>query len=273
MFEAALHPHDNQRTQRLVFAGLVALSATSAVLAGIWSLERLQVDRVGSPEISALDVTQISLLAPPEVAKPPPAPPEQDSPAAAAGAAASRESLEEDIDSPRQASESAPVDTPTTIPEPGSHAKIPGPARCPGGVCASGGGSGLTGVGTGECVGPSCSPTGGGTGSGGAGSDASVPVKFEALTCRVCPDPDPAKLRRTAAGLRKGRGEVRIRFCVGRDGRVESRSVKTRRSYGDAAVDRIAAQAVEGWRFDPMTIDGERRRACSEAHFRIRFDG
>ncbi|MCA9683416.1 MAG: TonB family protein [Myxococcales bacterium] len=267
MFEAVLPTHDRQRTQRLLLAGLIALAGTSATLATTWTLERLIVDRVGPPE-ARFDLAQLSFLPPPPVAKPPP-PPEIE------GGAAGGESDRRDPAPSRPVADEGPSE-----PEPKSIGKIPEPDRgfsglppagfCPGGICPAK----ATGTGTGTCVGIHCKkgPGGGGTGIGtGSGGGAPRTVPFSAMSCLACVDPDPAELRKTAAGIRQQGGKVVVHFCVDRNGKVEAGSLRIKQSFGDAAVDAIAKKAVGTWRFSPMEIDGEARRACSDARFSIQF--
>lgn len=83
---------------------------------------------------------------------------------------------------------------------------------------------------------------------------------------------DQARLRQASAGLRKRSGTVLVQFCVDTRGHVEPGSVEISRSFGDPAVDDIARATVGRWRFAPMKVDDQPRRACSQAQFDIRFN-
>jgi TonB family protein len=269
MFETMLHAADpdHQRIQRLALAALIALGSTSAAFASLWTLDRLQIDRIGGPASPDLELVQLSLLPPPPVIEPPPPPPDMSSSAASsAGSADAVETLEEESPDSR-------FDTPIAndeIPDPvAGKSGIPGipdlfgSAACPGGVCVGPPGPG---PGTGDCTGPAC-------GASSVRPDpAPTQVAFSALNCLACRDPDQAELRKTASSLRKRDGAVVARFCVDTRGHVEADSVAITRSFGDSAVDRVARGAVLRWRFSPMKVAGVPRRACSEARFNIRFD-
>ena len=97
-------------------------------------------------------------------------------------------------------------------------------------------------------------------------------MKFDALRCLACADPDQAALRKLAGSVMQRRGQVGVRFCVDVHGRVEKSSIKVTSSYGVSAVDRVTTTAIEGWRFSPLKLAGKPHRACSRAEFNIRFD-
>jgi TonB family protein len=267
MFEATLHSAhpDRQRVQGLILATGIAVTASATMLAAWWTLDRLVIDRVGGPD-SSLEIAEFSLLPPPPVPDPPPPPDEIDP--APSNAPSSSGATATIPDEPGGASpgDPEPSETISKIAEPGGDGGIPTRGGCPASVCGSGPIAGPPSTGGGSCTGPAC---------GVAPARPDPPpaeVEFSALRCLACADPDQAKLRRTASGMRRRLGSVAIRFCVDPRGRVEASSLEITRSYGDSAVDRIARAAVAKWRFAPMTVAGKARRACSVARFQIRFD-
>jgi TonB family protein len=265
-FEATLSSAapDRQRIQRLCFSTLISVGLTVGGLAGSWALEQLGVERVGGPR-STFELVEFSLLAPKPI-DPPPPPPIIDDPVVGGGVGdpgPKRDQIEETMSASIEAA--APS---KRIPDIGSRATggVPTGAGCPGGRCGSGfiPGSPIPGEGPG-CVGPHCSV---------AKRPEPPPAKvaFSALHCLACSDPDRAELRRTASSMRKQGGGVALRFCVDVRGRVDADSIVVTESFGDADVDRITRAAVSNWRFKPMQVAGEPRRACSETRFRITFD-
>jgi len=262
MFEATLSSTqpDRLRTQRLMLATLITVGVTAAGIAGSWSLERLDIDRVGGPR-STFELVEYSLLAPKPIEPPPPPDIIDDGKTADGGGPAIEDIVEKQTD--------LVVAAPSNrIPDIGSKGDggIPdggGAGNCRPPLCGLGTNAALTGGGS--CVGPHC---------GVAQKVAPPPaeVSFSAMHCLVCPDPDRAQLRRTASSMRKRGGNVELRFCVNERGRVEADSIDITRSFGDVDVDRITRSAVAGWRFKPMQVAGEPRRACSETIFRITFD-
>lgn len=263
-FEATLPSTapDRQRIQRLCFATLISVGLTAGGLVGSWALEQLGVERVGGPN-ATFELVELSLLAPKPIDPPPPPPPDITPVVDGGGDPGPKlESIEE---TPTAGIEAALPSN--RIPDIGSPGKggIPTPTGmgCLPGLCGNNNQtSSLTGKG---CVGPHC---------GVAERPAPPPAKvaFSALHCVACSDPDRSELRRTAASMRKRAGSVSLRFCVDVRGKVEAGSIDVTESFGDADVDRIARAAVSGWRFKPMQIAGEPRRACSETEFRITFD-
>jgi TonB family protein len=262
MFEttlAAAQP-DRLRTHRLIFATLISVGMTTFGLAGSWTLDRLDIDRVGGPR-SSFELVEYSLLAPKPV-DPPPPPPEVESRTEGGDPGPVRDMLDE------PPSDAGPDIAPPTnrIPDIGSKGdgRIPtiGGGACPPHICGIGTNTATTGNG---CVGPHC-------GVSQKPDPAPAEVSFSALHCLACSDPDRAQLRRTASSMRKRGGDVALRFCVDERGRVEAGSIDVTESFGDIEVDRIARAAVAGWRFKPMQIAGAPRRACRETHFRITFD-
>lgn len=273
MFEATLYTAelDRSRLQRLTFAAAIAIAATTAGIASMWTLDQLHIDRISGPS-QQLELAQFSILPPPPPVVPPPPPPgdgdgdiedQKVSDPAPTSKREQPESLDAD-DSPSK------IPTrPTNIAAPPSQG-IPGVGQsgCPGGVCQ---GMGKTGPGgKPPCAPPLCSY-----------SNSSAPpipsgppkeVEFSALRCLACADPDRAALRKTTASAQGRAGKVSARFCVDAGGRVEAKSITISRSYGDAAVDRIVRSTIEGWRFSPMKVGNQARRACSSVSFNIRFD-
>jgi TonB family protein len=264
MFEATLTSAapDRQRTQRLLFATLISIGVTTAGLAGSWVLERMGIDRVGGPR-STFELVEFALLAPKPIDPPPPPPDET----IVNGGGGDPGPKLEDIVEPTPAVADVESALPSNrIPDIGSSGKggIPTGAGCPGGICGSGPPSALFGSGNG-CVGPHCVVA-------KRPDPAPAEVAFTALQCLACSDPDRAELRRTASSMRKRDGSVALRFCVDVRGRVDADSIDVTDSFGDVEVDRIIRATVSGWRFKPMQVGGEARRACSERRFRITFD-
>lgn len=263
MFEATLSSAepDRQRIHRLLFATLISVGVTTAGLAGSWALERLDIDRVGGPR-STFELVEFSLLAPKPI-DPPPPPPKNE--VIVGGDGGDPGPKIEDIEDPMDAEIDPTISLPSKrIPDIGSRGdgRIPTGGGCPGGICGTG--PITQGPGNG-CVGPHCSVA-------KRPDPAPTEVAFSALQCLACSDPDRAELRRTASSLRKRGGDVALRFCVDARGRVEAGSIDVTESFGDIDVDRITRAAVSRWRFKPMQVGGEARRACSETHFRITFD-
>lgn len=271
MFEATLYTADpdRQRLQRLTLAAAIALAATTVMLASAWSLERMHIDRLAGPA-QQFELLQLSLL-PPKLIDPPPPPPVIHPKGGDAGPSQSATETKPDDPKPLEVdSDPSPTDPkPPTDAGPLTHGNtIPdfgGGIGCPGGTCLNNHKTAETET---PCVGPLCGNHGGST----ANDVAPKEVEFSALRCLACADPDRAALRKTAASLQARDGTVVARFCVDLSGRVEPNSIKIERSHGDAAVDQITRAAIEGWRFSPMKVGNQTRRACSRAKFNIRFD-
>jgi TonB family protein len=267
-FEATLSSAapDRQRIQRLCVSSLISVGLTVGGLAGSWALEQLGVERVGGPR-STFELVEFSLLAP-KIIDPPPPPPDIEP--IVAGGVGDPGPTREHIEEPMSVGIEAAMPS-KRIPDIGSRGDggVPIGAGCPAGLCGSGPGSSIPGSsipGQGPgCVGPHCSV---------AKRPEPPPAKvaFSALHCLACSDPDRAELRRTASSSRKQGGGVALRFCVDVRGRVDADSIVVTESFGDDDVDRITRAAVSNWRFKPMQIAGEPRRACSETRFRITFD-
>lgn len=272
MFEATLYTADldRPRLQRLIFAAAIAIAATTAGIASMWTLDQLHIDRISGPS-QQLELAQFSMLPPPPVVPPPPPPDDGDQedqkPVDPVSPSERQQSVSPDADDSLDAD-----DSPTEIPEPRT---IAGPRRqgipdlgggCPGGVCQ---GVAKTGGGGPPCIGPLC-----GSRSTSPSIQSSPPkeVEFSALRCLACANPDRAALRKTTAGVQGREGKVTARFCVDASGRVEANSISIQRSYGDAAVDRIVRSTIKAWRFSPMKVGNQARRACSSVSFNIRFD-
>ncbi len=266
MFEATLSSAqpDRLRTQRLMLATLISVGMTAAGLAGSWTLDRLGVDRVGGPR-SSFELVEYSLL-PPKPIDPPPPPPEDRLVETQAGGPDSIDDIEDIVEKSSEIAVAPPINK---IPDIGSAGQgsvgVPdgGGGKCRPPLCGLATNSAL--IGGDGCVGPHC-------GVDRKPDPPPAEVSFSAMTCTVCPDPDRAQLRRTASGMRKRAGGVELRFCVDARGRVESGSIDISKSFGDAEVDRIARSTIAGWRFKPMQVAGQPRRACSETTFRITFD-
>jgi TonB family protein len=268
-FEATLSSAapDRQRIQRLCFATLITVGMTTSGLAGSWALEQLGIERVGGPR-STFELVEFSLLAPKPIDPPPPPPRLDTSSDIASGGQVGpkRESIEEQTISNLSSTDIDSTEPSKRIPDIGTSGsgRIPSSTGigCPAGIC----GSSLIPSTNGDgCVGPQC-------GVAKRPDRPPAEVSFSALHCLACSDPDRAELRRTASSLRKQGGNVALRFCVDVHGRVDTSSIDVTDSFGDAEVDRITRAAVSRWRFKPMQIAGEPRRACSETHFRITFD-
>lgn len=264
MFEATLYTADldRQRLQRLTLAAAIALAATTTALASVWTLDRLQVDRIHGPA-QQLELAQLSLLPPLKLIEPPPPPPVIES---GGGLNAVTATIDRDEDKLIDIDHGSDLSTPPSNTGASKGGGIPGPGvvGCPTGIC----GGALDGIGK-PCVGPQCV-----IGDPFPKVDDAPPkqVEFSALRCLACADPDRTALRKTMASAQGREGNVVARFCVDTRGRVESKSIVLTQSYGDAAVDRIVRAAIEKWRFSPMKVGNQPRRACSSTKFKIRFD-
>lgn len=275
MFEARLYTAepDRQRLQRLTLAAAIAIAATSTALASVWTLDRLHIDRITGPT-QQFELAHLSLLPPPKPVTPPPPPELVEQTGGVinqSGGTIDREQSKPlDIEEPSDsvldripARNEAARNEATS--KRGSIPDLGGGLGCPASVCTQT----QTGPGNGPgCVGPHCVGKQAGVGD----QSAPTEVEFSALRCLACADPDRAALRKTTASVQGRQGRVVARFCVDVRGRVDSSSVKIERSFGDAAVDRITRSAIEKWRFSPMKVGNQPRRACSRAEFHIKFD-
>jgi TonB family protein len=272
MFEATLYTADldRPRLQRLTLAAAIAITTTTAAIASMWTLDRMHIDRIVGPA-QQFELAQFSLLPPPPVTPPPPPPdvidggdddPDDRDERKAPDPISTKDTETLDVDN-------APSEIPPPRTITGAGTGIPdllgNGGGCPGGVC--------NGLNTGKHGGPPClGPHCGMTGTPPIKDAAPTEVEFSALRCLACADPDRAALRKTSASMQGREGKVVARFCVDVRGRVEASSIEIDRSYGDAAVDRIVRAAIKGWRFSPMKVGNQPRRACSSASFNIRFD-
>ncbi|MFO7566628.1 MAG: energy transducer TonB [Enhygromyxa sp.] len=274
MFEATLHAADpdRQRLQHLTLAAAIAIAASAAAAASVWTLERLNIDRIGGPA-QKLELAHLSLLPPPKPVAPPPPPPELRESNSGAGPTSTAAAVTKpSVESLTEQAPSATSPRESKLDVGSQDRGIPdfnaGPG-CPGGLCL---GSEHRGETT-PCLGPRCGTDDTISGSGSGSADpAPAEVEFSALRCLACGDPDRAALRKTAAATQRRNGKVVARFCVDHSGRVEARSIEISRSHGDPAVDRITTAALQRWRFSPMKVGNTPRRACSSATFNIRFD-
>lgn len=274
MFEATLYTADldRPRLQRLTLAAAIAIAATTAGIASMWTLDQLHIDRISGPS-QQFELAQFSMLPPPPPVVPPP-PPGDDG-----GDTEDQKPSDPVPTNEREPPESLDADdSPSEIPQPRTIAAprtqgIPGLGQsgCPGGVCQ---GVAKTGPGIGVPCGPPICSSSSSSNSSTRGIESGSPkeVEFSALRCLTCADPDRAALRKTTASVQGREGKVSARFCVDAGGRVEGNSISIERSYGDAAVDRIVRATIKGWRFSPMKVGNQARRACSSVSFNIRFD-
>lgn len=261
MFEATLQAADpdRQRLHRLTLAAAITVASTATAFASVWTLDRLQIDRLGGPS-QKFEIAHLSLLPPPKPVEPPPPPGDvvDESESSEVTNSPAKPNL---VESPSEVSER------TSRPTSGSSGR--GIPAGPGISGPGGSGPGIPGLGgdrgpirydkIGDDFGQKDDP-------------APTEVDFSALRCLYCADPDRAELRKTPAAKQRRNGTVALRFCVDRAGRVEARSIKVSRSHGDAAVDRIVTAALTRWRFSPMKVGNEPRRACSSTVFNIHFD-
>jgi protein TonB len=250
------------RSSRLMLASVIACSSLAIAAAFALTLERMSILRMPGPKTS-YELASVVIAEPPKVAEPPAKP---DDPPAANGEFDGPTTP--DHPSPKSAilEDGGDPSSPTIGSTGGGASGIPGGPPggkpCPAGICAKG----PVGIPGGLCIGPNCKKT------ATSKPPPPKPLPFSSLGCIACADPSQDALRRTAAGIRKSSGTNVTRFCVDASGRVEASSVATESSHGDPAIDRLCRDAVKGWRFTPTKVDGEGRRACSEATFRIRFE-
>jgi TonB family protein len=258
MFEATLQAAspDHQRFQRLMLASMIALASTTSALAIAWTLERMHIDRIAGP-VQKFELAHLSLLPPPKLIEPPPPPPIIEDRGGDGGGSPDPTV----VDDTEPAITGAIDEVPTKLLEPPRKGLV---------------GQGILGppIGCPACVGPDSADRTGYPLPPIAKRPESPPteVEFSALRCLACADPDHDALRKTTSGLRGSTGTVSVRFCVDVRGRVEADSIEIEESFGDAAVDRITRTAVGRWRFSPMKVGNQPRRACSRAEFNIRFD-
>lgn len=261
-FAAALDaPVSDSRSSRLAFATVVVCSGLALACMLALVLERMVVKRVAGPR-TRIEFAAAAIADPPKPVEPPERPREVDpDPDELAGGAVRTvtPAIVEDAKGERAGDEVA-----GEVPGKG----IPGPSLggspCLGPMCGKPAIPGLpSGIGTGTCIGPHCK-----TGK----AKPPAPLSLDAMQCLACPDPSDAALRKTVGGRDKRGGTNVTSFCVDERGRVEADSISTRRSHGDPTIDRLCREAVAGWRYSPTKVDGQARRACSEATFRIRFE-
>lgn len=262
MFAATLDASSSDvRASRLALATILVCSGLALACTLALVLERMVVMRVAGPR-TRIDFAAAAIAEPPKPIEPPEPPRhiEPDEQAAGLPSVAPPAIVEitEDVEGGERGGDELA----------GEGRGIPGPSRggssCVGPMCGKPAIPGLaSGIGSGLCVGSHCKP---------GKAKPPAPLSLDAMQCIACPDPSDAALRKTTAGLAKRTGTNVTSFCVDARGRVEADSIDTRRSHGDPTIDRLCREAVAGWRFSPTKVDGEARRACSEATFRIRFE-
>jgi TonB family protein len=254
------------RSSRLMFASVIACSSLAIAAAFALTLERMSIFRVQGPK-TTFELAAVVIAAPPPVADPPPKPEEIAAASSDQGGMSTPSREESKADSLIETSEPSIRDDSIGSADnhkPGIPGIPSGGASCPGGICGKGPiGNGIGG--TGSCIGPNCKKS-------SAKPPPPKPLPLSSLACITCPDPSTTALRRTAAGMRKDAGTNTTRFCVDTSGHVEPGSVATQTSHGDPAIDRLCRDTVKTWRFSPTKVDGQARRACSEATFRIEFE-
>lgn len=264
MFAATLDASSSDvRASRLALATILVCSGLALACTLALVLERMVVMRVAGPR-SRIDFAAAAIAEPPKPIEPPD-PPRDIEPVERAGggelpsvAPPAIVEIREDVEGEARGGDE-PAGEGRGIPGP-----IHGGSSCVGPMCGKPAIGGLqSGIGTGFCVGSHCKP---------GKAKPPAPLSLDAMQCIACPDPSDAALRKTTAGLAKRTGTNVTSFCVDPRGRVEADSIDTRRSHGDPTIDRLCREAVAGWRFSPTKVDGEARRACSEATFRIRFE-
>jgi len=251
---------DEQRSRRSAASMVAAMAMTACALSTAYLMDAMQVHRVSAPE--GLATLEWSLFE-----APPPAPPP---PKLGGGAAQERADDAPPDPEPRKpraaepSPDAVPADprpTPHGVPNAAMGHGVPGPGL-PNGVP-----HGVGKVPCPGCVGDGPVPPAIGVPKRAA---APKPVPLEALACRVCPDPDPKKLARTRPALSGSRGGANVTaFCVDEHGKAFD--VRTKKTFGDASVDRIALDTVRRWRFEPMRVGGQTRKVCSSVSFHIEF--
>ena len=246
-----------KRAALLTFAGALALSGTSMMLAAGWVAGKMSIARVDPPstEYILLQMNADEPMPPP----PPPPPP--------AGKSVEEDEPETDDEIPEEPDpieETQPA-TPTKIPDVKSGGAAQGvPNGVPGGQFGGvigGIPTGLVGIGT-----PPIStkpPT----------KDTVTKKPLAAVMARAVysPDPDQKLLQQTkAARFDKHDGKSTVSFCIDGNGHVVN--VKTKTKFpGDPQVDEILRRTIEKWRFKPLEIGSKTMKTCTERSFSLKF--
>lgn len=259
-FDTYLETHrpNPRRTAMLTFAGALALTGTTLLLAAGWFAGKLQVARVDPPTV---DYILLSLSVDEPLPPPPPPPPPPGSSDAADDEPVDDEDIipEDDIDE-------APDEVPEAIPRAKSPAGHPEgqvggiPGGKPGGI-PGGDPKALVG-GRGPVI--SVAPK----------TPAPVVKKpLAAVMARAVysPDPDQKLLAQTkAARFDKRNGKNKTSFCINSQGRVVD--IKTKARFpGDPQVDKIIRDTIAKWRFKPFEIGAKKVKTCTERTFLIKF--
>ena len=263
MFDTYMDAHalDPGLRRRMTLALSAAVIASAVAVGGYSGLEKLSVRRVAAPnvEIEFLMATTVPL---PLAAPPPASPPTVASEAAAVDPDPdpdpTRESPPDVLEPPRQ---------PTAAPGTHRGLTVPGVPGVPGIVGPPGG---IVGVPcpTGACVPTRAPPVP--LRADPTSDSAKVPLSVVESRLRFSPDPPREALLGTRAATARRGGTSVVEFCVSADGKVDK--VATRRSAGDADVDRICRETLRRWRFSPLTVQGRATRMCSEFSFVIAFE-
>jgi protein TonB len=264
MFDVYMEAHalDPSVRRRMTLALAAAAIASAAAIAMYTGAQRLGVARVVAPKVEVEFL--LATAAPPPVAAPPP-----DAPAAAL---VPTSATPDDAPPPRREpqADSAPIEDPEARPRSpappngvptGKGPGVPGPLGVPGipgapcipGACVVGGPRAL----------PPALPR---------VDDEPAKLAMSVVQGRATVSPDPSReaLAATRAGAAGRGGTTVVAFCVGTDGKVDS--TQTKRSAGDADVDRICRDTIRRWRFTPYEVGGRAKRMCSEYTFVIEFD-
>ena len=102
-------------------------------------------------------------------------------------------------------------------------------------------------------------------------SGAYLPLAAVMARAVDTPDPDPRRLRETAAARARQAGSSTIDFCVAEDGRT--RDIEVLVTHGDPEVDAIFIETIERWRFEPLVVHGQPIVVCTSQVFRLEFGG
>lgn len=258
-----------EHRRRLMIGALAAATLSMALGLTSWTANKLGITRVAPPK-NSYSVT-LQVLEPP----PPPAPP----PAAPAAATTQAEDRPADSDEPVPPE---PDDPPTEVVPIDLDARPRASVPVPTGLHGSGkGGSGVPGVpGIGSsCPLPPCIGTNQMIGrpvvpqpKTPAAEPVQAPIKAVMATSIFSPNPDQARLSRTATGRSHRRpGKTTVSFCI--DGGGKTYDVRTSRRFpGDPEVDEICRSTVSKWRFSPQRVGGKARSTCSAVTFDIHFE-
>lgn len=264
MFDVYMEAHalDPGIRRRMTIALGAAACMSAAVVVMYGGAQRLGIARVSAPKVE-VEFMLATATPPPVSAQPPDAPP-------AASVVATPRADEDPTPRREPTPDVAPIEDPRarpTSPSPsattsGTGIGVPGPIGIPGGRGALPCIPGACNLGTRPTTLPPLPRT--------DDDPAKLPMSVVRGKVKFAPDPSREALAATRAGGAGRGGTTVVDFCVGADGKVDR--VTTKRSAGDADIDRICRDTLRRWRFTPHEVGGRAKRMCSEYTFVIEFD-